>query len=79
MGAARAEGNTHSVTAISGFTFRVRTAAQRTHEEADTRIIVHVMDAAKNACKRIVIRTVDTNVLGILVGQFHQIKERTPA
>ena len=50
-----------------------------THEEADTRIIVHAIDATKNACKRIVVQTVDTDVLGILVGQFHRIKERHPS
>ena len=78
MSAARAEGNTPSVTAISVVTCRVRTAAQRSHEEADTRIIVRVIDAAKNACKRIIVRTVDTDMLVyILVGQFHQIK-KTP-
>ena len=49
-----------------------------THEEADTRIIVQVLDAAKNGCKKIVVQTVDTDVLVILVGQFHQIKERHP-
>ena len=50
-----------------------------THEEANTRIVVHVLDAAKNGCKKIVVRTVDTDVLVILVGQFHQIKERHPS
>ena len=50
-----------------------------THEEADTRIVVHVLDAAKNGCKKIVVRTVDMDVLVILVGQFHEIKERHPS
>ena len=46
------------------------------HEEADTRIIVDVLDTARNGCKKIIVRTVDTDVLVILIGQFHHIKER---
>ena len=46
------------------------------HGEADIRIIVDVLDTARNGCKKIIVRTVDTDVLVILIGQFHHIKER---
>eukprot|EP00057_Strongylocentrotus_purpuratus_P010110 XP_011664584.1 PREDICTED: uncharacterized protein LOC105438459 [Strongylocentrotus purpuratus] len=41
-----------------------------THEEADTRIIVHLQHAAERGSKKIVIRTVDTDIIAILVGQL---------
>lgn len=37
------------------------------HEEADTRIFVHVNDAVKNGFKKIAIRTVDTDVVVLAV------------
>ncbi|KAK3923417.1 Envelopment polyprotein [Frankliniella fusca] len=37
------------------------------HEEADTRIMVHVQDAVKRGLQRIMIRTVDTDVLVVAV------------
>ena len=39
------------------------------HEEADTRIVVHVIDALPNA-NSILFRTCDTDVFIILLGQF---------
>lgn len=43
------------------------------HEEADTRIIVHILDALKNGAKSIFVRTVDTDVIVILAGHFYQL------
>ena len=43
------------------------------HEEADTRMIVHIVDALKDGAKSIFVRTVDTDVIVILVGHFHQL------
>ena len=40
------------------------------HEEADTRMIVHVRDSLDRGNNQIMIRTVDTDVLIILIGQF---------
>ena len=37
------------------------------HEEADTRIIVHVRDAVQKGAKHISVRTVDTDVVVLLV------------
>ena len=39
------------------------------HEEADTRIVIHVLHALQSGCKSVVIRTVDTDVVVILVGK----------
>ncbi|XP_071477249.1 uncharacterized protein [Diadema antillarum] len=44
--------------------------ADCTHEEADTRITVHLQHAVERGSRKIVIRTVDTDVLVILIGQF---------
>ena len=41
-----------------------------THEEADTRIMVHLAHASRNGHKRIVIRTVDTDVVVLALSLF---------
>ena len=45
------------------------------HEEADTRIVVHVRDAIRKGMKSICIRTVDTDILIILIWKFHFLKD----
>ena len=40
------------------------------HEEADTRIALHLYDAVKEDATNILVRTVDTDVIVILVGIF---------
>ena len=44
------------------------------HEEADTRLIVHVQDAVKNSFRTCLVRTVDTDVIVILVGKLYFFK-----
>ncbi|KAG0719349.1 hypothetical protein GWK47_050662 [Chionoecetes opilio] len=41
------------------------------HEEADTRIVVHLQDALESGCTTCLVRTVDTDVLVILIGKYH--------
>ena len=41
------------------------------HEEADTRLLVHVIDSLNAGCSTCLVRTVDTDVVVILVGKFH--------
>ena len=52
------------------------------HEEADTRILVHVKDAlAKGGGggeRSVLVRTVDTDVLVILIEQFHTLSSTWP-
>ena len=43
------------------------------HEEADTRIFVHVNDAASKGLQKIVVRTVDTHVVVIALGLFFEL------
>ena len=43
------------------------------HEEADTRLLVHLQDALREGHKNCMIRTVDTDVLVILIGKFHHL------
>ena len=45
------------------------------HEEADTRIFLHVLDAAKQH-KRIMIRTVDTDVFVLAISQMQRIPQK---
>jgi hypothetical protein len=40
--------------------------SQCNHEEADTCMVVHVLNAAQNHHQKIAIRTVDTDVLVVL-------------
>ena len=44
------------------------------HEEADTRLIVHVQDAVKNGSRTCLVRIVDTDVIVILAGKFYFFK-----
>ena len=43
------------------------------HEEADTRLLVHVIDSLNAGCSTCLVRTVDTDVVVILVGKFHHL------
>ena len=43
------------------------------HEEADTRIVVHLCHALETGKRKILVRTVDTDVVVILVGQFFSL------
>ncbi|CAB3995762.1 Hypothetical predicted protein, partial [Paramuricea clavata] len=45
------------------------------HEEADTRIVVHVKHALENGAKSIQVRTVDTDVVVALTGVFHDLSQ----
>ncbi len=49
------------------------------HEEADTRLLVHLIDALKSGCSSCVVRTVDTDVVVILIGKFHQLLTINPS
>ena len=49
-----------------------------THEEADTRIVVHIMSALQEGNKSILIRTVDTDVVVILLGKYSDILSTYP-
>ena len=46
---------------------------QCNHEEADTRIVVHVRHALERGAESVLVRTVDTDVVVILVGKFHDL------
>lgn len=43
------------------------------HEEADTRIVIHLQDALSMGCTTCLVRTVDTDVVVILIGMFHSL------
>ena len=45
------------------------------HEEADTRMFVHAADAASRGRKKIIVRTVDTDVVVLAVSVFGQLGE----
>ena len=44
-----------------------------THEEADSRILLHVADMARTGMTKIRVRTVDSDVVVICVAWFHDI------
>ena len=48
------------------------------HEEADTRIIVHVSHALQTSMQTIKVRTVDTDVVTILIGAFYDLTAIQP-
>lgn len=49
-----------------------------THEKADTRMFVHAVDAVRRGSKRIVIRTVDTDVLVLAIALVLPLKQIDP-
>lgn len=49
------------------------------HEEADTRIVIHVLHAlSSREAKSVVVRTVDSDVVVILIGKFYDIQHQYP-
>ena len=48
------------------------------HEEADTRVVVHILHALEQGIKTIVVRTVDTDVIVILTGVFFELTANNP-
>ena len=50
----------------------------QTHEEADTRIVVHIIHALQQGMKTVKVRTADTDVIAILVGTFFDLKLTHP-
>ena len=50
-----------------------RSMAPCDHEEADTRLMIHLQDALLNNCTNCLVRTVDTDVVVILIGKFHNL------
>ena len=49
------------------------------HEEADTRILVHLQDALNSGATTCFVRTVDTDVVVIVAGKFHALLTDHPA
>ena len=45
------------------------------HEEADTRMLVHLKAALENGLTSFLVRTVDTDVIIILLGKYHGIRQ----
>ncbi len=48
------------------------------HEEADTRVVVHILHALEHGERTVLVRTVDTDVVVILVGTFHDLAAVQP-
>ena len=53
--------------------------SQCNHEEADTRIIIHVQDSLQRGSNTIMVRTVDTDVVVLLVGHFYSLRDQHPS
>ena len=49
------------------------------HEEADTRILVHLQDTLNNGTTTCLVRTVDTDVVVIIVGKLHTLLNDHPS
>ena len=48
------------------------------HEEADSRMFVHLLDALEESNNEIMLRTVDIDVVVIFLGKFHNLKASFP-
>ncbi|KAK1891628.1 Protein U3 [Dissostichus eleginoides] len=49
------------------------------HEEADTRIMIHLLDALEHGSYTCLVCTVDTDVVVILIGKFHALLTKSTA
>ena len=49
------------------------------HEEADTRMLIHLQDALENGANTCLVCTVDTDVIVIIVEKVHYLREQHPA
>jgi len=49
------------------------------HEEADTRMVVHLQDALDTASNTCLVRTVGTDVVTIFIGKCHALTTNHPA
>ena len=48
------------------------------HEEVDTRIVVHLLHSVQTGNKTILVKTVNADIIVILLGQFEEISELCP-
>ena len=51
----------------------VSSMAPFSHEEDDTRLFVHVADAVRKGFQKVMVHTVDTNVVVLAIAMFNQI------
>ena len=49
------------------------------HEDADTRMLIHLQDALENGGNNCLVRTVDTDAIVIIVEKLHYLREQHPA
>ena len=49
-----------------------------TDEEADTRVMVHLFHARENGSADVEVRTVDTDIVILLIGHFFNPHEKNP-
>ena len=49
------------------------------HEEADTRLVVHLVDAVRVRHTNFLVRTVDTDVIVIIIGKFFYLSSLNPS
>ena len=49
------------------------------HEEADTRMLIHLQDALANGSTTCLVRTVDTDVVVTIIRKFHSLLTNYPA
>lgn len=48
------------------------------HEEADMRILLHIKDALDKGGRTVLVHTVETDVLVIIIAQFHTLSSTWP-
>ena len=49
------------------------------HEEADTRLLIHLQNAFERGSTTCLVHTVDTDVLFLVIGQFYELVTLYPA
>ena len=49
------------------------------HEEADTRILIHLQDALHNGATTCLVRSVDTDVIVIIIARFYDLLQQHTA
>ena len=58
---------------ITNKAVRISDICPSNHEEADTRMILHAANASENGMRKVILRTVDTDVVVIALGMFSSL------
>ena len=67
---------TNGKTVLSTYEADLTNLSPCSHKEAETRLLLHAKDVVQKGYRKLCIRTVDTDVVGLAIAVFSQVKSR---